>query len=111
MVTRAQIFVAGLLTVAVQGLPQPQVAQPSALPTPGLSAENNAQLFSDLFTAPTAIKRFQKLLVDGETLLTGDRLKQLIVFDFNGASSAAGAKGGKTSAAVSITPPDRLGIF
>jgi hypothetical protein len=100
MVAITQI-VAGLMTVmAVQALPQPQAAQPSATPAPAAPA-NNADLFRDLFNAPTAIKRFQRLLTSGESLLTGEALRKLTVFDFNPAKPAAGAKGGATLSAVS----------
>jgi len=104
MVAITQIVVAGLMTVAANALPQPQAAQPSATPAPAAAPPaNNTELFKDLFTAPTAIKKFQRLLTTGEsqTLLTGEALRKLTVFDFNEAKPAAGAKGGATLAAVS----------
>jgi len=105
MVAITQV-IAGLMTVvAVQALPQPQNAAPAPAPpaTPG-----NPDLFRDLFSAPTAIKRFQRLLVSGESLITGDALKKLVVFDFNGATPAAGAKGGATLSAVSFNIPSSV---
>lgn len=75
-----------------------------AQPTPSVDA--NAQLLRDLQSAPTAIKRFQRLLVQGGSLLTGDALRKLIVFDFKGAQPASGALGGSAKAAVSLPPGD-----
>jgi hypothetical protein len=69
---------------------------------PAATADPNAQLFGDLFSAPTAIKRFRRLLVQGGSLLTGEALRKLIVFDFNGAQPANGALGGAIKSAVSI---------
>jgi len=71
----------------------------SALAAP-VPKEDHAQLFRDLFSAPTAIKRFQRLLTEGQTLLTGAALKKFTVFNFNGAMPAMGAKGGATKSAV-----------
>ena len=73
----------------------------SAQPTP--SVDLTAQLMRDLQSAPTAIKRFQRLLVQGGSLLAGDALRKLIVFDFKGARPASGALGGSAKAAVSIS--------
>ncbi|KAF2028736.1 RmlC-like cupin [Setomelanomma holmii] len=80
MVAITQILAAGLMTIsAVHALPQPQAASPSATPTP----------------AP----RFQRLLTQGGSLLTGDALRKFTVFSFNGATPNAGAKGGATKSA------------
>ncbi|KAI8938958.1 hypothetical protein NX059_004808 [Plenodomus lindquistii] len=86
---------------AVNGLPQvkPQPAANATVPAPPTPTEIQAQLFRDLFSAPTAIKRFQRLLTEGQTLLTGAALKRFTVFDFNDAMPATGAKGGATKAA------------
>ncbi|KAF2819556.1 RmlC-like cupin [Ophiobolus disseminans] len=97
MVAFTQIVAAGLMTIAVNALPQ-QIPQASATPAP--SAPVSAE---DLITAPSAIKRFQRLLTSGEpmakTLLTGEALRKLVVFDFNIAKPAEGAKGGAAQAA------------
>jgi len=109
MVTITKTLVAAIATFSVvQALPQAgqpsSTAAPSAAPTP--DPEQQAALFRDLFTAPTAVKRFQRLLTaKGESLLSGDALKNLIVFNFNGAKPAEGAKGGATKAAVSLSCP------
>ena len=66
-------------------------------------SDPNAQLVNDLLSAPTAIKRFQRLLVQGGSLVTGEALRKLIVFDFNGAQPANGALGGAAKSAVRIT--------
>jgi hypothetical protein len=108
MVTITKIVVAAFALGAVQALPQLQSAQPSAAPTAPAAppaAEDQAQLFRDLFTAPTAIKRFQRLLTQGQTLFTGETLRKLTVFSFNNAEPAVGAKGGATKAAVSYNKP------
>jgi hypothetical protein len=116
MVAITQALVAGLMTFgAVKALPQPQAAQPSASPSPAPpaappAADDNVQLFRDLFSAPTAIKRFQRLLVKGETLLTGDALKKLTVFSFNNAVPAPNATGGATKAANIETFPILTGL-
>lgn len=106
MFTVTKVIVAALAIFnAVNALPQPQAAQASSTSTaPAAPAptEDQAQLFRDLFSAPTAIKRFQRLLTQGETLLTGDALRKLTVFSFNGATPATGAKGGATKSAVSL---------
>lgn len=112
MFTITKVIVASLATFsAVQALPQPQTAQPSSTPVPAPApAEDPAALFRDLFTAPTAIKRFQRLLTSGETLLTGDALKKLTVFSFNNATPAPNAKGGATKAANIETFPILTGL-
>ncbi|KAF2633133.1 RmlC-like cupin, partial [Macroventuria anomochaeta] len=61
-------------------------------------------------SAPTAIKRFQRLLVQGGSLLTGDALRRLIVFDFNGAQPVSGALGGATKAASIESYPFSAGL-
>ncbi|KAL5424244.1 hypothetical protein PMIN04_003306 [Paraphaeosphaeria minitans] len=114
MVTITKTLVAAIAISAVQALPQAAttlatVATPSsAASTPAVAApspdpEVQAALFRDLFSAPTAIKRFQRLLtMKGQELLSGDALRNMIVFDFNNATPAKGALGGATKAAVSI---------
>ncbi|KAJ4375326.1 hypothetical protein N0V83_002412 [Neocucurbitaria cava] len=117
MFTLTKVLVAGLATLgAVQALPAPQAAsnstmtpaQPSSTPAPSSApAANNDQaaLYRDLSAAPTAIDRLKRMLTVGGNLLTGDALKKAIVFDFNGATPAAGAKGGATKAADVSTFP------
>lgn len=93
---------------SVQALPAPSsTTSAPAVPAP---TQDQAQLFRDLFTAPTAIKRFQRLLVQGSTLLTGDALRTLTVFSFNNAAPAPGAKGGATKAANIETFPILTGL-
>jgi hypothetical protein len=57
------------------------------------TADADAELFRDLSSAPTTIKRFRRLLVEGGALRTGEALEKLIVFDFNGPELANGAMG------------------
>jgi len=97
------------LTTAVSAQPTPSAAP--AAPAAPVDAEKQAALFRDLFTAPTAIKRFQRLLTaKGEALLSGEALRSLTVFNFNGAVPAAGAKGGATKAANIETFPILTGL-
>jgi hypothetical protein len=106
MFTITKVVVAALALGAVQALPQSQATQSTAsasvtAPAVPAATEDQAQLFRDLFTAPTAVKRFQRLLTQGQTLFTGETLRKLTVFSFNNAVPAPGAKGGATKAAVS----------
>ncbi|KAF2876686.1 spherulin-1B precursor [Massariosphaeria phaeospora] len=105
MYTIAKALVAGLATFGVvQAYPQANGYATSGSPTATAAApsstENPDQLFLDLFKAPTAIKRFQRLLTDaGESLKPAEILKKYTVFDFNNAQPNAGAKGGATKSA------------
>jgi hypothetical protein len=109
MVAITQFLVAGLMTVAVNALPQPQAPAPSATIAPAPVSTGDAKalaaaLFSKLFTAPTAVKRFQALLTKdaaGVELLTGEELKKQVVFPFTPRANST-AKGGQTVAAVSF---------
>jgi hypothetical protein len=74
----------GLMTIAVQGLPQLPAAQPAA-PSAAAPAITKAVSAANLFFL-SGLGRFQKLLTEdgeGETLLTGDGLKKQIVFPFS----------------------------
>jgi hypothetical protein len=103
MVAITQSLVAAIMAFgAVQALPQQQA---QATPQPAApAAVDNTALFLDLLTAPTAVKRFQMLLVKGGDLLKGTDLAKLVVFSFNGATPAADVKGGVTKAAVCPSP-------
>lgn len=92
-----------LLGVVAITLAQPHSlgCSPTASAHPMPTVDGSAQLLRDLQSAPTAVKRFQRLLVQGGSLLTGDALRKLIVFDFKGAQPANGALGGSAKAAVS----------
>ncbi|KAF1829737.1 RmlC-like cupin [Decorospora gaudefroyi] len=103
-----KVVVAALALGTVQALPQPQAAQSSATTATSMAAPaataDQSPLFNALFTAPTAIKRYQKLLTEGTTkkLLTGDALRNAVIFPFgNSAELAPGAPGGKGEKAVS----------
>lgn len=84
-----------------------QPTPPAPGPAPG-PATASPQLFQDLFTAPTALDRFRRLLVQDGKLLSGPALQDVVVFDFNGALPAPGALGGATKAAVSRIPHNVL---
>lgn len=103
--TKLAVFAVATLG-SVQALPQSYSPYSTATaPAAPSATPDQSYLFDDLFTAPTAIKRFQRLLTQGETLLTGEALKKLIVFSFNNAVPAPGAEGGATKAATIETFP------
>ena len=93
-------------SVSTQPTPLPASSSTTTLTSTSTSTSTrdaSPQLFQDIFSAPTVIKRFQRLLVQGGSLLTGDALRRLIVFDFNGAQPANGALGGAAKATVRTT--------
>jgi hypothetical protein len=104
------------MTAPVLGA-EPTTAPPSPAPPappapPAATTPNNTELFRDLFSAPTSIKRFQRLLTTGggaPELLSAEKLKPLIAFDFNNAKPATGAKGGATKSANIDTFPILIG--
>lgn len=105
MISITKFIVVAIATFgSVQALPQ------GLTPAPPAPTDDKAQLFRDLFTAPTAIKRFQRLLTQGETLLTGSALQKLTVFSFNNATPAPNAKGGATLSANIETFPILTGL-
>jgi len=57
----------------------PTVTSPGPVPL----ISNAAEIAAGLMTAPSSNDRFKKLLTDNGTLLTGEALRQLTVFDFN----------------------------
>ncbi|KAF3028728.1 hypothetical protein E8E12_000724, partial [Didymella heteroderae] len=99
-------FVVLALAISVQALPQsiPSSTSIAAAPT------DKAYFLQNLFLAPTVVKRFQRLLVQGDVLLTGPALEALTVFDFNGAVPAPNANGGATKAANIETFPILTGL-
>ena len=93
-------------SVSTQPTPLPASSSTTTLMSTSTSTSTrdaSPQLFQDILSAPTVIKRFQRLLVQGGSLLTGDALRRLIVFDFNGAQPANGALGGAAKATVRTT--------
>jgi len=106
-----KILIAALAAAgAVQALPQPNkpsisASAPSSISTPAPSAApakpvDNTALIQELELAPTAIDRFKKLFLGADGKILGaDDLKKKVVFDFNGATPAKGAKGGSAAAA------------
>ena len=95
-------------SVSTQPTPLPASSSTTTLTSTSTSTSTSTrdaspQLFQDILSAPTVIKRFQRLLVQGGSLLTGDALRRLIVFDFNGAQPASGALGGAAKATVRTT--------
>ncbi|KAF2818228.1 RmlC-like cupin [Ophiobolus disseminans] len=99
-----------VLAAATTTLAQPSNWSCSSTVSAQPTASMDPQLLQDLQSAPTAIKRFQRLLVQGGSLLTGDALRKLIVFDFKGAQPASGALGGATKAASIETYPFLSGL-
>jgi hypothetical protein len=121
MVAITQFVVAGLMTVAVQALPQQAAyssatsdAAPAATSAPASGDDfTNQGLLADLLTLPTAVRRFQRLLTTGSMkdikLISGDDLAKVIVFPFQAKANATKAQnekdkavtaGGVTAAAV-----------
>ena len=97
------------LAACASALPAPgsNASSTSAAPAPAVTPNTKA-LFEDLFTAPSALDRFKRLLVDPASgkLLSGDALRPQIVFDYNnGALLDPGDKAGKITAAVAETFP------
>ncbi|CAG5136918.1 uncharacterized protein ALTATR162_LOCUS12 [Alternaria atra] len=105
MFSISRALVALAVLGAARGQPHSSSCTSTTAAQPAATADPNAQLFTDLFSAPTAIKRFQRLLVQGGSLLTGEALRKLIVFDFNGAQPANGALGGAIKSATIETFP------
>jgi hypothetical protein len=91
----------GLLAVGhIQAHPHSSSCTSNSASRPAATADAD-ELFRDLSSAPTAIERFRRLLVECGALRTGEALEKLIVFDFNGPEPASGAMGGAVKAAVS----------
>jgi hypothetical protein len=104
--TLAQPLVSCSTSASIHPTPIPASSSTATLTSTSTSTSTrdaSPQLFQDIFSAPTVIKRFQRLLVQGGSLLTGDALRRLIVFDFNGAQPASGALGGAAKATVRTT--------
>jgi hypothetical protein len=96
-----------VLALAAVGSVSAIPLEPTSPPAPAPTTDTKS-LFEDLYTSPTQLGRFQRLLVDPATgdLLKGDALKKAISFDYN---NAAGDKAGKISAAVAATFPFLVG--
>lgn len=100
MIAITQILSIALMTIsAVQAYPQPQATPPT--PSPPATPTTASILSRDM----TMVQRFQALLVKGDSLLTGDALRKLVVFPFTDAKSAPGSTGGTTKAAVRAPVP------
>jgi hypothetical protein len=92
----------------VQAHPHSSGCTSTAAAGPAATTDANAnaktKLLQDLQLATTDLDRARLLLLNGETLRTGDDLKEVIVFDFNDLQPASGATGGASKTAVSIAP-------
>ncbi|KAG9190175.1 hypothetical protein G6011_08263 [Alternaria panax] len=108
MFTIAKIFVASLALGAVQALPQRLGARQDVVASASSAAPAapaaTPDIFDDLLTAPTAIKRFQRLLTQGSgndiELVNEDDLRKATVFTFDRNSTPpAGSLGGVAVAA------------
>ncbi|KAF2147060.1 uncharacterized protein K452DRAFT_240196 [Aplosporella prunicola CBS 121167] len=81
------------LAAGVTALPQSMNTTSTTSGAAPTATDGNAALIEQLKDAPKAIDRFKKLLTNnGETILSEDELRNTVVFDFNGAQPAAGAK-------------------
>ncbi|KAJ7138584.1 RmlC-like cupin domain-containing protein [Mycena filopes] len=93
------LFQSSILAAAFTGMLAVRAAPPTppAVPVPGpvpLIA-NASAIAAGLRTQPSVNDRFKKLLGDGSgNLLTGDALRQLMVFDFNQQKPGPTAHGG-----------------
>jgi hypothetical protein len=96
-----KVLLALLAVQAGHALPQHTTCSPSAATQPTTTAAAGPQLSRDAFVVP-------KELVQDEKLLSGQALRDVVVFDFNGALPAPGALGGATKAAVSHVSHDVL---
>jgi len=96
--TLLKFFVAALAAGVVTALPQPLTTAAAPPPPAAPTANPNAALLLQLITAPTAVDRFNRLLLgaDGK-LLSGDALRERTVFDFN--SNPTKSAGGAVKAA------------
>lgn len=104
MVAITQFIVAGLMTAAVQALPQ-QATYSSATSAPAPASTDafpNQGLLADLLTLPTAVRRFQRLLTEGSMkdikLVTGDQLSKVVVFPFEAKANATKEENAKNNA-------------
>jgi hypothetical protein len=104
MFTITKVVAAALTFGVVRAIPQTQAAQLISVSSTPPAPSSTPDIFNDLLTAPTAVKRFQRLLVDGaQKLITGDALRKMIVFPFDPATAPpSGTTGGVAVAAVSI---------
>lgn len=103
----AKVLVLALAAAGASAVPTSSYTSAAPPPPPAPTADTKA-LFVDLFTSPSAIGRFQRLLTDGAGALLGpDALKKAVVFDY--AATAAGDSAGKISAATQATYPILVG--
>ena len=114
MFTITKVIVASLALGAVQALPQRLGARQDMVASASSAApaapSSTPDIFDDLLTAPTAVKRFQKLLTTGPSdnaeLLTGTDLRKATVFTFsNTTTPPKNSTGGVAVAAVSSLLP------
>ncbi|KAJ7821856.1 RmlC-like cupin domain-containing protein [Mycena olivaceomarginata] len=102
-------FIIAVLAAVLSVQAAPTVAEPAPVPL----ISNAAAIAAGLKMEPSSNDRFKKLLTDGSgNLLTGDALRQLMVFDFNNQKPSTGAKGGSILLATVDTSPilEELGI-
>ena len=105
MSTLAKLLVMGL---ALGASAHPTNTSTTSTVAPPAPTPNTKTLYQDLFTSPSALGRFQRLLVDPVSgdLLSGAALKSQIVFDYNsGPALAPGDSAGRITAAVAATFP------
>jgi len=100
--TIAKIIVTALAFGAAHALPKPSegaYASSTTVAAPPAATVDNTALILELEQAPTAVERFKKLLTKDGKILSEADLAKTVVFDFNGATAAPGAKGGAAKAA------------
>ncbi|KAJ7134128.1 spherulin-1B precursor [Mycena filopes] len=92
--TVSSLPVANATSVPSSVVPHPSgsatVSQPARVPM----ITDGAAIAASLKTSPSTADRFTQLLTINGTLLSGEALRELTVFDFNNQAPAPGAKGG-----------------
>jgi hypothetical protein len=101
------------LVASVAALPTEPSSTSSTAPPPPAATDTKA-LYADLFTSPTEVGRYQRLLTNPATgaLLSKELVTSAIVFDYNKTAAQLGPptdKGGKVTAAVAATFPILVG--
>ncbi|KAJ7753945.1 RmlC-like cupin domain-containing protein [Mycena maculata] len=93
MLFKSSVIVTGLASALfVQAMPAPQATVSSPAPVPTVT--NGPTLASGLKILASEDDRMSKLLTSGGSVLTGEALRQLTVFDFSQQQAASGAQGG-----------------
>jgi len=92
----SKTLVAALAFGLVHALPQ-QISTPTKAAPPS-GPTDNTELIAKLKTDPSTVKRYRRVLTDGQKLLTGADLEKATVFDFQeNVIPVGGTQGGSTA--------------